>query len=198
MQTHAQLVIADNISDALIEKEIKQEGADVRHVVVPNFGIDQARKLKEMANEKSWSGGVQTFIIGTHSITTEAQNALLKLFEEPPADTIFYLVVPHESILLATLRSRLFLAKKETSNNGEMAEEFLKSSYKERLAMIADLAKKDSEVLKELARSLGRSYENSWPTKTKRALLLTSRYVYNRGASKKMLLEELALSLPQK
>lgn len=39
-------------------------------------------------------------------LTTDAQNALLKLIEEPPSDTVIILTAPSEKSLLATIRSR--------------------------------------------------------------------------------------------
>lgn len=41
-----------------------------------------------------------------HCLTAEAQNAFLKLFEEPPADTIIVLTVDNLQSLLSTIRSR--------------------------------------------------------------------------------------------
>lgn len=42
-----------------------------------------------------------------HTLTHEAQNALLKMLEEPPADTVFILTSPSVQQLLPTVRSRL-------------------------------------------------------------------------------------------
>lgn len=196
MSTHAYLVIADDLAQADIAEDLKRETTDVRHIITTNFGINEARQLKELASERGWGEGSHRFVITTHSLTREAQNALLKLFEDPPTDTIFYLVVPHESILLPTLRSRLLLHGARRESKRDLAEKFLNSDYKDRLTTIADLAKNDTDSLKDLARSLGRSMKPTWPKEAKEALLFTDRYVYNRGASKKMLLENLALSIP--
>jgi DNA polymerase-3 subunit delta' len=40
------------------------------------------------------------------TLTEEAANALLKLIEEPPVKTVFFLMTEHEEILLPTIRSR--------------------------------------------------------------------------------------------
>ncbi len=45
-------------------------------------------------------------IENAHRMGQEAQNALLKLFEEPPADTIIILTSPSASDVLSTIRSR--------------------------------------------------------------------------------------------
>src|SRR3989344_5144331 len=52
------------------------------------FGIEEARALRELASLKSLSGKA-LFAIGAVSITTEAQHALLKLFEEPAQGAVF-------------------------------------------------------------------------------------------------------------
>ena len=39
-------------------------------------------------------------------MTTEAQNALLKMLEEPPAGTVLVLTVNHAQTVLPTIRSR--------------------------------------------------------------------------------------------
>lgn len=49
----------------------------------------------------------QIFVIySAETMTSEAQNAFLKLLEEPPLGTMFILVSPNESKLLATIKSR--------------------------------------------------------------------------------------------
>ena len=67
-------------------------------------------------------------------MTSEAQQALLKLFEEPQAGVIFVFLLPHGS-LLPTLRSRMLeypekLAPEE-SNSGEGDNNFLHATPKD-------------------------------------------------------------------
>jgi DNA polymerase III delta prime subunit len=194
---HAFLVLAPDIRSALIPERLKSESADVRHLVIDNFGIDDARKLKEMTFERSFSGGDHDFVVCVRSLTIEAQNAILKLFEDPPAGTVFHLIVPSASILLPTLRSRLLSTESGSAADRNYADDFCQAEYKERVEWIADKAKKDPQALVDLVRELGQEdLTKNWPIEAKRALSLALRYVYNRGASKKMLLEELALSLP--
>lgn len=195
--SHAYLILADDLSSADIPEELKKEGADTRRLTVDGFGIDEARNLKNLAFERAFSGGQHNFVIITRSITEEAQNALLKLFEDPPEDAIFYLIIPSENRLLPTLRSRLQLTvNKNGSVKEDLARSFLRLGYKDRMEWIADTAKKDSEKLVDLVREIARLNLESWSGEAKRSLLLAERYVYNRGAGKKMLIEELALSLP--
>ena len=48
-----------------------------------NFGIDNGRELQNQASRKAMQGNMRIFVITISSITSEAQNSLLKLFEEP-------------------------------------------------------------------------------------------------------------------
>ena len=62
--------------------------------------IDDARKLKVLHDTKPTSElGKRIFILSMNGITIEAQNALLKLLEEPAPYAHFFLVVPSAHIL---------------------------------------------------------------------------------------------------
>ncbi len=194
---HALLVLAADIASAPLPPVLKQEGADVRHLETDSFGIDDARRLTELSAERSFAGDEHYFIISARSLTAEAQNAILKLFEDPPVGTVFYLIVPSESVLLPTLRSRLLRTGASAPLTNHYADDFCRANYKERMEWIADKNKKDPTALIELVRELAQvGRQTDWPIEAKRALSLALRYVYNRGAAKKMLVEELALSLP--
>lgn len=194
MIAHAQLIIATSLENASLPDELKIETTDTRHLFVDSLGIDEARWLVKESSKKALGSGLHQFVVVTKGLTNEAQNALLKLFEEPPENTVFYLVIPHESILIPTLRSRMII----TGNSGvqdEASVEFLDQSLKERIDTVAKLAKDDPASLGRIVRELGEKHLNELSPDAKRSLLLCEKYVYNRGASRKMLLEELALSL---
>ena len=57
------------------------------------FGVDDARELRALASLKHDEGSL--FLVGAASITSEAQQALLKLFEEPQQGITFVLIVSH-------------------------------------------------------------------------------------------------------
>jgi DNA polymerase III delta prime subunit len=199
MEIHAHLRVASSLEAAAIDEDLKREGPDTRHVVTDSFGIDEARALIANSSRRPLGGGKHRFVIVTRSLTVEAQNALLKLFEDPPADTHFYLIVPHESALIPTLRSRLI--EEVTTKNAvdlEATEEFLDQDIRSQLESLADLAKRQPERLTSLAKEIGLSRPTKLRPNSQRALLLTLKYVYNRGASRKMLLENLILSMQEK
>jgi DNA polymerase-3 subunit delta' len=74
----------------------------------PSIGIEQVRGLVQtLALSLYYPAGTRVVIINqAHVLTTEAQNALLKLIEEPPPQTIFILATDHVDALLPTVRSR--------------------------------------------------------------------------------------------
>lgn len=82
-------------------------------VVLPEKGktaisIEAIRELQHFTKLKLPSADARRAIIvpDAHLMTTEAQNALLKLLEEPPANTFFILTASAEQQLLPTVRSR--------------------------------------------------------------------------------------------
>lgn len=146
------------------------------------FGIDEAREVQGVASLKHYTSG--TFLLGIATLTSEAQQAMLKLFEEPQEGTQFIVLVPHGT-LLPTLKSRMLeypeqldttaqqLAQKKvlgspTSSrkgssgpdyfSGQAAASFLKLSGKERSDFIAKLLK-DDEGTRERVRDFVNALE---------------------------------------
>ncbi len=175
------------------------------------FGIDDAHDLRNLAALKSVSGR-SLVVVATPSITTEAQQALLKLFEEPQGGAVFILIVPHGS-LLPTLRSRCMafppLENARAPLTG-LARSFLNSSVKERSAQIAELLEDEEgtrERVRELINALERELYAMFSKKGTLAgerealarglsdLALFRKYLADRSPSLKMLLEHLAATL---
>lgn len=170
------------------------------------MGVDESRALKEEAGRKAVSGDKKIFFISARGITKEAQNALLKVFEEPPTDTHFFLIVPSFELLLPTLRSRLFIvAAPETigEKTSLRAGTFLGAAIPARMKMVQGLLKSADEeagkkellaFLDEIERSLATSERRSSATSL-REVLKVKRYSRDRAPSFKLLLEHLALVL---
>lgn len=69
--------------------------------------IDQVRRLQQHAMLRAVRGRYKVFIIeAIDTATEEAQNALLKVLEEPPGDGVFILIAHRETPLLPTIVSR--------------------------------------------------------------------------------------------
>ncbi|MBQ8288542.1 MAG: hypothetical protein IJX76_07215 [Clostridia bacterium] len=71
------------------------------------IGIDKIRAMRQIAPIRPNDLDFHVFLIrDAHNLTVQAQNALLKLLEEPPAPAYFFLLCDSASSLLATVRSR--------------------------------------------------------------------------------------------
>lgn len=69
--------------------------------------IDQVRRLQQRAMLRAVRGRYKLFVIeGADTATEQAQNALLKVLEEPPGNTVFILVAHRDTPLLPTIVSR--------------------------------------------------------------------------------------------
>ncbi len=169
------------------------------------FGIGESRELIQRATLKSTAGRA-LFVLGVSSITTEAQQALLKLFEEPQQGAVFVLLVPH-GVLLPTLRSRC-VAYPATLPGDELthdAKKFLQLPYKDRSAFIAALLK-DEDGTRGRAREFVNALEALlYPHLEERPearvglndIAKVRSYLSDRSPSLKMLLEHLAATLPR-
>jgi DNA polymerase III delta prime subunit len=80
----------------------------VRPELKPSITIEQVRGIiSAQAFSLYHAGGRRVIIIDlAHQLSAEAQNALLKVLEEPPASTLFILATCRPESLLATVRSR--------------------------------------------------------------------------------------------
>ncbi len=75
-----------------------------------NITVSQARSLKNEAYIKPHLAEKRVFVIdGADSMNEQAQNALLKVLEEPPQSVMFILIAKTRSLLLDTVISRCFL-----------------------------------------------------------------------------------------
>lgn len=198
---HASLVFADSLESAQIPALYKKQSTDVLHLLRERFSIDDARELSSLSLQTPFEAQKRTFILVVKDIAVEAQNALLKLFEEPPAHAQFYIVAPPTLALLPTLRSRLRV--EDVSIDRSLLNEsflaFRKASYADRIAIIALKTKeKDRVWISELLLGCELEYgkEAAANAELLRALVFIRRYIDTKGASAKMLLEELALQMP--
>jgi DNA polymerase III subunit delta' len=73
-----------------------------------SIGIDAAREVKNFLWQKPNASPRRTLIVdNAELLTTEAQNALLKITEEPPASSLLILVTSDIESILPTIASRL-------------------------------------------------------------------------------------------
>jgi DNA polymerase III delta prime subunit len=174
------------------------------------FSIDEARALKDVQTRAAWSGTRKIFVIGADSFSHEAQNALLKTFEEPTEGSHFFIIIPRAELLLPTLRSRVLVVPAQDSGVDDkakaLADKFLESTLENRFAMVKKLAeKKDGDTVdRELFRRILDQIERALHARGKgksgiireevfHEIHQAKNYLATRGASPKMLLEHIAM-----
>lgn len=124
-----------------------------------SLGINAARHLKEFLSQKPIKSSHKTaVIVSGDTLTHQAQNALLKIAEDPPPNSRIILVVKNEENLLPTLRSRfqkIYLTEDDALEKAEsqiseevarLAERFLKGDARVRNEIIKLVTGKSNEA----------------------------------------------------
>lgn len=81
--------------------------------------IDDVKKIVDRSFVKTEKGKKMVFCLSFNNATLEAQNALLKVIEEPSESTFFFLVVPRADTLIPTVLSRAFLINAVAGESGD-------------------------------------------------------------------------------
>ena len=72
-----------------------------------NIEIEEIRKAKERLSLKPYYNKIKALIIDdSHLMKSDAQNAFLKMLEEPKGNTLIIFITPFREMLLKTIRSR--------------------------------------------------------------------------------------------
>lgn len=228
---HAYLIVGSDSARAglisTLEKNHKinaQGNPDFFNRVYETFTIDDARELKAAAGMKPVvNSDKKIFILMMNGITVEAQNALLKLLEEPPEYAHFLLIVPSAHLLLPTVKSRLSMiddlrfttpagghASRSGADNSskeliESVKKFVTSSKSKRLEQAKSLMEAISKEKKTKQDAIdfinaleAVIYSNGGAKKNAEALKsieLARKYMNDRSPSIKILLEYVALSI---
>jgi hypothetical protein len=113
---------------------------DLYHIATDAFKVEDARNLKSFSGEMGFNiESKKIFLISANSFLLEAQNAMLKMFEEPIENTHFFIIVPDADILLKTLISRFYLIRHTTNTTTTEAEKFISISLRDRIEFIKEL-----------------------------------------------------------
>jgi DNA polymerase III delta prime subunit len=190
-----------------------QGNPDFLDSVYETFAIDDARMLREIHGIRPVHiSGKKIAIITMQGITSEAQNALLKLLEEPAEYAYFFLIIPSAHLLLPTVKSRLTFIETENpvsssthKNSIHEGEVFLKLSVPERLEVVKVLVddifkekktKQDAlALLDAVERALYSKKNVIAHTSSLQRVDTAKKYMTDRAPSVKMLLEYMALSV---
>lgn len=176
------------------------------------FGVDDARALREKQMLRPVAGGRKIFVVKAVSMTQEAQNALLKVLEEPTEGTHVFIIVPSLENVLPTLKSRAHALRAEESGGGyaEDAAAFLSADQSSRAKLIKKYVDsssddKDKEPAIRFVSALERALRDRADLphageKAVFALTETERvrgYLLDRSPSVKQLLEHLSAVVPR-
>lgn len=151
---HAHLIegardkIVPEILEFFEKSNIKTSGnPDFCHIVIDNFKIDEAFELRAMSANMGFSSSKKIFLICANTLSLDAQNVLLKMFEEPIENTHFFLVVPDVNSLLKTLVSRFYVisARQDLADEMQEAEKFITMPLQKRIDFIKELLEESEE-----------------------------------------------------
>lgn len=128
------------------------------HEIIPDptIGIDAVRTVQHLLARKPYGGGNRLVVLrDADKATVEAQNALLKLLEEPPDTTYILLFAKNEEHILPTIRSRSQILR--TASTADTADErkkivaelvnILRAGPGKRILLSQDFSKTREETL---------------------------------------------------
>ena len=196
--------------DRLEKEKVTERGsADLYVRAYRKFGVDDAEDIRARARTKPVSGAHRVFALFVPSMTTEAQNALLKTLEEPTADALFFLIVPSPEMMLATIRSRVQTFELTSSAHEGIVniDEFLAASTETRLTMLKPLYETDEDegrdigsviaFLHALEQRFAHEKLSAKKTTGIHAIYRARKYATDKGSLLKALLEQVALLAPR-
>lgn len=121
------------------------------------IGITTVRNLQKTLFLKPIRGKTKACVIqNAHTLTIEAQNALLKLLEEPPDNTIIILTADNKEVFLQTILSRCKIIELPPNRSqftvpsnsaGRHSSPFTVGGIGQRLKLAQDLAKDKDEAI---------------------------------------------------
>ncbi len=138
--------VVDGLMESTSEARLRQDSSgqahsqngDVRIHRVDSCTIDDVRAVRDMAYQMPMGDGHAWVILSAGTLHEEAQQALLKVLEEPGQGVIVSVIVPPGTTILPTILSRCEIrhAAADESVSPIDAKKFLAANPKERLALV--------------------------------------------------------------
>jgi DNA polymerase III delta prime subunit len=184
-----------------------------------HLSVEDTRRILDVAYQTG-SGEHKVIVLYANRLFHEAQNALLKVMEEPPDGVVLITGVPSKGVLLPTLRSRLIdLPARGSAPSDTVADSFMKLSAAERekyIGKLLDRTKSDKDEAKNAARTealelvqgltrraYGAFHTETAPKKREELQLLLedldafAPLMHERATPFKLIFEHLLLVLPE-
>lgn len=135
----------------------------------PSIGIDQVREIKQFLITKPLENFKMVFVHHAHKMTLQAQNAALKLLEEPPSYGYIFLITPNPFLLIDTIRSRCTVISNdrvEASNTNNNLSKYSTMSLSEKMQLTDSHSKSipDAREFLEVLVKESREHMISHPT----------------------------------
>ena len=112
-------------------------------------GVDDVRGIIERCQINTLESKYRVFIVDEcHQMSKPAQNAMLKLLEDPPQETIFILCTTEEDKLLETIRSRARILRFHTVPRDLVTGYLLNVAYHEEISLTEQEAQRIYEYNK--------------------------------------------------
>ncbi len=181
---------------------------------VDTLKVETARELRSLFAERGYGEEKKVFVISVNAILNDAQNTLLKVFEEPIENVIFFLIIPSETQLLKTLVSRFYVVDTERGVvNIKEAKKFLQMTQSMRIDFLKNfLAEEDEEegeptdsvrakairFLNEVESVLHEEFKkNTQLSSSMEEILKARKHLRFVGSPTKTILESVALRIPK-
>lgn len=205
LNSHSILVVGNDFTyQEKLRKEISNQKRDERYFNLLTFGIDESHELLKLASALDKP---TTFFVVVNLITNEAQNALLKLTEEPSKYFQLVITVPTDQNILPTFISRFRVVF--VGNGGADftfdVNNFLKASVPKRIKMLEPYIEhpEDEEEVKvrkdfflNFVRELHKELSKAKNIEGLKILSSVDSYGGMTAPSFKMFFEHLATNLP--
>lgn len=94
-----------------------------------NITAEECNDILRKLNLKTFESKYKILVMWMPEFLGKEGNKLLKLIEEPPANTLFLLVAENESLILPTILSRTQLVKFPTLTDAEISEALVKRAH---------------------------------------------------------------------
>ena len=170
-----------------------------------SIGIEKVREIKNFLWQKPIQSSKRTVVIKwANYLTPEAQNAILKVAEEPPSHALIILLVKDHTNLIPTLVSRfqkIYLGGENNENVPlsikKYVNDFLKGSPIQRKNIIKEILEQEGALdgfIRVLMIELNRDPKKNW--KILKELLYRWTMINQYNVNKRLQLEAFAKAIP--
>lgn len=204
-----------NLAISYTSSLLKEREVDLLDINLQTYekaiGIENVRDIQKATLLKPFRGKIKAVVISAYEdITLQAQNALLKILEEPPANTIIVIQTAKKELLLPTIISRckviilkpeeIKLIQEDFSKYDEALNILLTGGIGDKLKTAENIAKnKDAILWLEkmavfLRNKLIQNNDNPKYLKSLKELQKTYKTIKSTNVNQRIALENLFLS----